>query len=42
MTASAGVVDGVIQHRDATAFDGLVLVPTAGTVSGTLRVFGYV
>jgi hypothetical protein len=28
-------------HEVATAYDGMTLYPTSGTITGTLRVYGY-
>jgi hypothetical protein len=29
------------QHATATAYDGLTLLPAAGTITGTIRIYGY-
>lgn len=42
MTAAAGIGVAALQHNVATAFDGFVLTPSAGTMSGTVAIYGYV
>ena len=41
MTTTAGIYTGLLQHRTATAYDGITFTPGAGTFTGTARVYGY-
>jgi len=41
MTTSAGKYIGGFLHRTATAYDGISFTPGAGSITGTIRVYGY-
>lgn len=41
LTSSVGVGYRMLQHRSSTAFDGFSIIASAGTISGSIRVYGY-
>lgn len=41
MTTSAGFFKGGFLHRTASAYDGITLQPNSGSITGTIRVYGY-
>lgn len=40
LTSSVGVGYRMLQHRSATAYDGFTLTASAGTITGSIRVYG--
>jgi len=41
MVAGNGLAFKMMQHRSLTAFDGFTLTPSAGTITGYLRIYGW-
>lgn len=41
MTTSSGLYQGFLQHQTATAYDGFTFTPGTGTITGSLRIYGY-
>jgi hypothetical protein len=39
--SSTGIYSKSGLYRDSTAFDGMSLIFTGGTVTGTMKVYGY-
>jgi hypothetical protein len=41
MTSANGLGFRMLQHRSLTAYDGFTITPAAGTLTGTVRIYGW-